>query len=57
MDTVYICTHDGPTSDPIKGKGISSTRITNNRLERCHVKSEQQRTKGFHRENNQSTLN
>ena len=57
MDKVSISRYNEPTSYPIKGKVISSTRITNNRLEICHAKSKQQQAKGFHGENNQSTLN
>ena len=48
--------YDGPISNPIKGKGITSMIINNNPLEICHSKREQQRAKGFHEENNQCTL-
>ena len=57
MYTVSICIHDGTTSNPIKEKTIISTIITNNHLERDHAKSKHQRLKGFHRDNNYSTLN
>ena len=56
MDTVSIFRYDKPTSDHIKGKGISYRRINNNGLEICHAKSEQQQAKGFLRDNNQYTL-
>ena len=49
MDTVSISRHDGTTPNPIKGKGVRSTKITNNILEICHAKGKQKWAKGFDR--------
>ena len=52
MDIVSIFRHEGPTPVDIKGKGISSTRITNKLFERCHSIRKRQREKRLYKDNN-----